>query len=334
MRDTEADAMTGEALLAVDDLRVGLRGHDAAGQLLSGVSFSVHRGEAVALVGESGSGKSLTALAILGLLPGATCVTGGDVRWGGRSLLAMSPAELRTIRGSEISLVSQDPMSALDPVFTVGDQIRELLRIDGASRAAADARAATLFEMVGIPAARSRLDSYPHELSGGLRQRVLIAMALSRNPALLIADEPTTALDATIQAQILELLSELRRDLSMAVLMISHDLGVVAGVSERLVVMYAGHVVETGPTRDLLRRPHHPYTKGLIECVPRLSAAPGVRLVPIAGSPPDPLARPDGCPFWPRCPVHEPADCTVGMPDLRSVTTGHAVACFHSERVA
>ena len=211
MRDAELDATSAEALLAVDDLRVGLRGHDA-GRLLAGVSFSVHRGEAVALVGESGSGKSLTALAILGLLPGATRVTGGDVRWGGRSLLAMSASEFRTIRGSEISLVSQDPMSALDPVFTVGDQIRELLRIDGASRAAADARAATLFEMVGIPAARSRLDSYPHELSGGLRQRVLIAMALSRNPALLIADEPTTALDATIQAQILELLSELRRE--------------------------------------------------------------------------------------------------------------------------
>ena len=320
-----------EPLLAVDDLRVSLRG---AGGLLAGVSFSIRRGEAVALVGESGSGKSLTALAILGLLPRATQVTGGDVRWGGRSLMGMSAAELRQIRGSEISLVSQDPMSALDPVFTVGDQIRELLRLDGASRSEASARALRLFEMVGIPGARSRLDSYPHELSGGLRQRVLIAMALSRNPALLIADEPTTALDATVQAQILDLLSELQRELTMAVLMISHDLGVVSQVSERLVVMYAGHVVEMGPTRDLLRRPHHPYTKGLIECIPRLSAAPGVRLVPIAGAPPDPLSRPQGCPFWPRCRFHEPRDCTAGMPELRSVDAVHAVACFHSERVA
>jgi oligopeptide transport system ATP-binding protein len=248
--------------------------------------------------------------------------------------MGMSAAELRQIRGSEISLVSQDPMSALDPVFTVGDQIRELLRLDGASRSEASARALRLFEMVGIPGARNRLDSYPHELSGGLRQRVLIAMALSRNPALLIADEPTTALDATVQAQILELLRELQRELTMAVLMISHDLGVVSQVSERLVVMYAGHVVEMGPTRDLLRRPHHPYTKGLIECIPRLSAAPGVRLVPIAGSPPDPLSRPQGCPFWPRCRFHEPGDCTANMPELRSVDAVHAVACFHSERVA
>jgi oligopeptide/dipeptide ABC transporter ATP-binding protein len=267
------------------------------------LSYTVGAGETLGLVGESGSGKSVSALALLGLLPKRVGhITAGSVRFEGRELVGLPEDQLRHVRGARIAMIFQDPLSSLNPVLTVGRQITESLETHRRlNRAPARQRAVELLEMVGIPAARRRVDDYPHQFSGGMRQRATIAMALACEPALLIADEPTTALDVTIRAQILDLLGRLRAELNMAVLLITHDLGVVAGFADRLAVMYAGRIVETGQAEDVLARPEHPYTVGLLHSLPRLDRPRQAELKPIGGAPPDLAAQIVGCAFAPRC---------------------------------
>ena len=268
-----------------------------------GLSYEIRPGETLGLVGESGSGKSVSALSLLGLLPQpAGRVTGGSARFDGLELTGLSDEEFRQVRGAQIAMIFQDPLSSLNPVLTVGRQITEALEThEGMGGDTARRRAVELLELVGIPDAAQRIDHYPHEFSGGMRQRAMIAMALSCRPSLLIADEPTTALDVTIQAQILELLRELRSELGMAILIITHDLGVLAGFADRLAVMYAGRVVESGATAEILARPGHPYTIGLLRSVPRLDQPREAGLTPIEGTPPDLASDIEGCPFAPRC---------------------------------
>ncbi|MEV4467492.1 ABC transporter ATP-binding protein [Micromonospora echinofusca] len=305
------------ALLEVRDLRTEFRAARGSVTAVDGVSFTVDAGETVALVGESGCGKSATAQSIMGLIvPPAGQVTGGQVLFEGRDLVRLRPRELRAVRGKGISMIFQDPMTSLNPVLTVGKQLTETLELHlGLSRRAARTRAVELLEMVRIPAAETRLSSYPHQLSGGMRQRVMIAMALSCQPRLILADEITTALDVTIQAQILELLRELARETRTAVLLITHDLGVVAGMAERVNVMYAGQIVERAETVDLFHRPQMPYTWGLLGSVPRLDIVRGGKLRPIAGRPPELSEMPPGCRFAPRC-AHVRETCQGGAPDL------------------
>jgi oligopeptide/dipeptide ABC transporter ATP-binding protein len=318
-----------EALLELDDLNVRFFTRAGVVEAVRGVSLAVHRGETVGLVGESGSGKSVTALAVLGLLQPPGRVTGGEIRWKGRSLLGPAGGKLaKRIRGRELAVVFQDPMTSLNPLFSIRTQIAEVLRHHlRMGRRVADARVVELLDLVGIPGARQRADAYPHELSGGQRQRVLIAMALACEPELLIADEPTTALDVTIQAQILELLTELQRELGLAVLLITHDLGVVAGVCKRVAVMYGGKVMELGGARELFVRPAHPYTTGLLRSTPRLDDV-RPRLVGIDGMPPNLLQPPPGCPFEPRCAIASRA--CVEMPPLERQEDGREVACWHA----
>ena len=295
--------MSVEPLLSVRDLRAWFFTDQGVAKAVDGVSFEVREGETLGIVGESGCGKTVTSLALLGLLPvpPARVMDGSSVRFRGQELVGAHERSLRALRGNEISMVFQEPMSSLNPVFSVGDQIAETLRLHrGMDRRAARAEAVRLLDEVGIPEPARRVDEYPHQLSGGMRQRVMIAMAISCSPKLLIADEPTTALDVTIQAQILELLAELRRTLGMAVLLITHDLGVVAEVCDRVVVMYAGQVVETGTVEDIFVRPAHPYTRGLLGSLPSVGGAGG-RLVSIAGTVPSPLHWPEGCRFRARC---------------------------------
>jgi len=302
---------------------------------VNGVSFSMAAGESLALVGESGSGKSMTALSILGLVPKPGRVTSGEVRFRGRDLLALPAHELRKVRGREIGMVFQDPTTSLNPVLTIEMQLTEGLREHlGMTAAARRDRAVELLSLVGIPDAKDRLGSYPHEFSGGQRQRILIAMAIACDPGLLIADEPTTALDPTIQAQIVELLKGLQKRLNMAMLWITHDLALVAGLSERVAVMYAGSIVETAPVRDLFRQPRHPYSLGLLGAMPRTDArhAAGENLVPIPGAPPDLREAMVGCPFAPRCAMAVER-CRLEMPPLRSVGPDHLAACFRSEEM-
>ncbi len=292
-----------EPLLSVRDLRAWFFTDQGIAKAVDGVSFEVREGETLGIVGESGCGKTVTSLALLGLLPEppARLMDGSSVRFRGQELVGADEKQLRALRGNEISMVFQEPTSSLNPVFSVGDQIAETLRLHrGMDRRAARAEAVRLLGEVGIPEPARRVDEYPHQLSGGMRQRVMIAMAISCSPKLLIADEPTTALDVTIQAQILELLAELRRTLGMAVLLITHDLGVVAEVCDRVVVMYAGQVVETGTVEDIFVRPAHPYTRGLLGSLPSVGGAGG-RLVSIAGTVPSPLHWPEGCRFRARC---------------------------------
>ncbi len=308
------------ALLEVTNLRVTFPGPDGIPMYpVDGVSFALSRGETLALVGESGCGKSLTGLAILRLVPPPGRITPESrILLDGTDLGTLSESELRAVRGGRIGMVFQDPMTSLNPVFKVGDQIAETIRAHRkvSSKAARD-RALELLQEVGIPDPRRRLDAYPHQLSGGMRQRVLIAIALAAEPEVLIADEPTTALDVTVQAQILELLDELRQRRGLAVLLITHDLGVVAGRADRVNVMYAGRIVESAPTEQLFAGPSHPYTKGLFDSVPRIDG-PRVRLTPIPGTVPQPSAWPTGCRFRPRCPVafapcgEEPPQATAG----------------------
>jgi len=291
-----------EPLLAVNDLRVEFAARRVV-HAVRGLSYTIAPGETLGLVGESGSGKSVSALALLGLLPKRVGrITAGSVRFEGRELVGLSEQALRRVRGARIGMIFQDPLSSLNPVLTIGRQITEGLethrRLD---HTAASKRAVALLDMVGIPAAGKRVDDYPHQFSGGMRQRAMIAMALACEPALLLADEPTTALDVTIRAQILDLLGRLRSELNMAVLLITHDLGVVAGFADRLAVMYAGRIVETGPTEDVLARPEHPYTVGLLQSLPRLDRPRQAELTPIGGAPPDLAAEIAGCPFAPRC---------------------------------
>jgi oligopeptide/dipeptide ABC transporter ATP-binding protein len=278
------------------------------------ISFEIRAGETLGLVGESGSGKSVTALSIMRLLQPPGRVAAGRILFTGRDLLTLPEREMRSIRGAEISLIFQEPMTALNPVFTIGDQIAETLLVHKrATRRAARAKAIELLEAVRIPDASARIGDYPHQLSGGMRQRVLIAMALACRPSLVIADEPTTALDVTIQAQILELLRDMKRALNLSLLLITHDLGVVAETADRVAVMYAGRIVETGPVRAILRTPQHPYTRGLLASIP--GAAPGQRLQAIEGSVPSLGALPPGCAFHPRCPYRFDRCTTAPPPD-------------------
>jgi len=324
-----------EPLLRVRDLKtyfVTERGGGTA-RAVDGVSFDVFPGETLGLVGESGCGKTVTSLSVLRLVPEPPghIRPGSLIEFEGRSLLALRAPELRAIRGNEIAMIFQEPMTSLNPVFTVGDQIAEAAIVhQGLSRRAARARAIEMLRMVGIPDAEQRADDYPHQLSGGQRQRVMIAMALICHPKLLIADEPTTALDVTIQAQILELLERLQAELGMAVLLITHDLGVVAGVADRVVVMYAGQVVETAPTAELFAHRLHPYTEGLLASAPRLDA-PRRRLHAIPGQVPAATAWPSGCRFHPRCPYAWDR-CAAQEPPLLDAGIGepasHTVRCW------
>ncbi|HEY9336430.1 MAG TPA: ABC transporter ATP-binding protein [Kribbella sp.] len=318
-------------LLSVRDLRVEFATSGGVVTAVDGASFDVDAGETVALLGESGSGKSVTAQALLGIVPKpAGRVCGGSISYDGRDLLA--PGAAKGLRGREIAMVFQDPLSSLNPVFRVGAQIGEMFRRHrGASRREARAAALDLMQRVGIPAASKRLDDYPHQFSGGMRQRVMIAMALALSPRLLIADEPTTALDVTVQAQIMQLLTRLQSEEGMSLVLITHDLGVVADVADRVVLMYAGRVVETGPLREVYEHSAHPYTSGLMASVPALDG-PRDRLIPIQGSPPDLLSLPSGCSFRPRC-QYADAVCADVEPDLRQLSgrPTHRAACHHPE---
>jgi oligopeptide/dipeptide ABC transporter ATP-binding protein len=318
-----------EPLLAVDDLRVEFWTARGTVYAVNGISFDIAPGETLGIVGESGCGKSVTSLALLGILPRSGRVPTGTAMFEGRDLLTLPDDQLRKVRGREIAMIFQDPMTSLNPVLTVGRQIREALEAHfGMERAAADKRAADLLDQVGIPSAKVRLKDYPHQFSGGMRQRAMIAMALACEPKLLIADEPTTALDVTIQAQILELLRALVADRDTALIMITHDLGVVAGMCERVNVMYAGMFMETGSAEQLFARPRHPYTLGLLQSVPRLDAGRRQRLHPIEGSPRNMLSPPASCPFAPRC-RYEVEQSREEVPPLEELEPGHRVACFN-----
>ena len=300
---TRASAASGEPLLSVRDLRVTFTRHgEKPFRAVDGVSFDVRPGQTVGLVGESGCGKSVTSLAIMGLLPKRGNTVEGSAIFDGEDLLSLSPAQMRDRRGADIAMIFQDPLSSLNPVVTIGRQVTEVMeRHQGLSRKEAMPRAAELLDRVGIPDPKARLVNYPHQLSGGMRQRALIAMALACNPRLLIADEPTTALDVTIQAQILALLKELVVDTGTALVMITHDLGVVAGLCDEVNVLYGGKVVERGGRHGLFRQPRHPYTVGLLNSIPRLDAARGEKLSPVPGSVADNLPWTSACAFAPRC---------------------------------
>ena len=291
-----------EKLLEIKDEKLSFFTPAGEVKALNGVSFSMNEGEVLGIVGESGSGKSVTAYSIMGLTAYPGKLIGGTIYFNGHQIEKMSEKEMRKIRGNEVSIIFQDPMTSLNPVYTIGNQITEVIRLHtGKSKKEAYDRAKELLELVGINEPTKRLKQYPHELSGGMRQRVMIAIALACEPKLLIADEPTTALDVTIQAQILELMQELRQKLGMSIIMITHDLGVVASMCERIAVMYAGHIVEYGTADEIFYEPKHEYTKGLINSIPKLSAQEIERLVPIEGQPVDLLNPPAGCPFAPRC---------------------------------
>jgi peptide/nickel transport system ATP-binding protein len=315
-------------LLEVRDLRISFPSGGTRVYAVDGVSFTLARGEMLALVGESGCGKSLTSLSLLRLVPHPGRIEPGAViRLDGQDLMSLEESGLRGIRGRRIGMIFQDPMTSLNPVFTVSEQICESIRAHRkATRTEARARALDLLREVGLPDPEARLDQYPHQLSGGMRQRVMIAIALASEPEILVADEPTTALDVTVQAQILEVLDRLRLARGMAVLLITHDLGIVAGRADRVAVMYAGRLVEEAPTADLFARPSHPYTRGLLASVPRLSG-PVTRLIPIAGTVPLPTAWPSGCRFHPRCPDVLPR-CPRDDPPALGVVPGHDARCW------
>ena len=324
--------MTGrnDALLAISDLHVTFRRRRTREiRAVDGVTVAVGRGETIGIVGESGCGKSVTSLAVLGLLGNRGVEVSGTVRFEGEDLIALPEAQREHIRGRQIAMIFQDPMSSLNPVLTVGRQLTEVLeRHFGTAKKAARTQAETLLERVGIPDPDRRVGDYPHQLSGGMRQRAMIAMALACEPKLLIADEPTTALDVTIQAQILELLRALVVDSGTALILITHDLGVVAGLCETVYVMYAGRIVESAPTNDLFAAPRHPYTAGLLASVPRLDSPRGVPLRPIKGSPRDTIPWTTGCAFSPRCPNRVDA-CVAGPPPLEGVRWRHDLRCVN-----
>jgi len=316
-------------LLEVADLQTSFQLGPRNVVAVDGVGFTVDAGETIAIVGESGSGKSVTALSIMRLLPQRVgSITGGSIRLGDRELTTLSEDDMRGVRGKEIGMIFQEPMTSLNPVHTVGAQIAEvLIEHESLSGAEARKRAIALLETVGIPEPTQRVDSFPHEMSGGMRQRAMIAMALACRPSLLIADEPTTALDVTIQAQILDLMEELQAELGMAIIFITHDLGVVAQMARRVVVMYAGQVVESGSVEQIFSQPRMPYTAGLIASIPRLgSTVRGQRLRTIPGHAPSLTDRPSGCRFAPRC-EHAEAECNEASPPLEQVTEGHDVRC-------
>jgi len=318
-RNRTAD--TDEApLLQVRDLHVEFRTRDGVAKAVNGVNYSVRAGETLAILGESGSGKSVSSQAVMGILdspPGF--VTGGEIIFKGRDLLKLGNEERRKIRGAQMAMVFQDALSSLNPVLTVGYQLGEMYRTHkGTSRKDAKLKAVELMEKVGIPGAKERVNQYPHQFSGGMRQRVMIAMALALEPDLIIADEPTTALDVTVQAQVMELLADLQREYNMGLILITHDLGVVADVADKIAVMYAGRIVETAPVHELYARPSHPYTKGLLQSIPRLDQK-GQELYAIKGLPPNLLRIPAGCAFNPRCPMAQEI-CRTEVPPLFAVT--------------
>jgi oligopeptide transport system ATP-binding protein len=314
-------------LLDVRDLRIEFHTRDGVVRAVNGVGFAVDAGETLAVLGESGSGKSVTAQAVMGILdspPGR--ITGGEVHFQGRELLSLNPEERRRIRGEKMAMIFQDALSSLNPVLSVGYQLAEMFRVHrGAPRGEARERAVELMERVRIPAARARVGDYPHQFSGGQRQRIMIAMALALEPELIIADEPTTALDVTVQAQVMDLLAELRREYRMGLILITHDLGVVADVADRIAVMYAGRIVEHAPVKELYAAPAHPYTRGLLDSIPRLDRR-GRELAAIKGLPPSLLDIPPGCPFHPRCPLTQPV-CRTDRPSLHPVAEGRSSAC-------
>jgi oligopeptide transport system ATP-binding protein len=329
------------AVLQVDDLHVEFRQRSGVVHAVNGISYTVNQGETLAILGESGSGKSVSAQAIMGILDSPPAViTGGGIRFQGRDILQMNAEDQRQIRGPGISMIFQDALSALNPVYSVGFQIGEMFRVHrGTSRKEAKQQAVELMDRVRIPAAARRVNDYPHQFSGGMRQRVMIAMALALDPRILIADEPTTALDVTVQAQVMDLLKDLQRDNGMGLILITHDLGVVNEVADRVAVMYAGKIVETGTVDDVFTRPAHPYTLGLMNSIPQVEAKGG-RLNPIVGQPPNLAAIPSGCPFHPRCPKARTGaaalpgrDCVSDRPPLRLVVPGREAACHYSEEV-
>lgn len=296
---------------------------------VNGVSFHLNRGELLGVVGESGSGKSVTVMSLMKLLPTPPAeIVSGKVRLGDRDLLSLDPREMRRVRGGEVGFIFQDPMTSLNPVFTVGYQLMEPLHKHlGLSRSEARKRAIELLSLVGIPSPQDRVNDYPHQFSGGMRQRVMIAIALACEPKVLIADEPTTALDVTIQAQILELIKKLRQEMGMSIIWITHDLGVVAGIADRVMVMYGGLIVECAAVDDLYANPRHPYTRALLETLPRADMAEQERLKTVAGQPPHLTAFPASCPFAPRCP-HVFDRCRSERPPLMPVSEGHDAACW------
>lgn len=318
----------GPRLLEVSGLTVDLPTESGTVHAVDNVGFYLQPGEVLGLVGESGCGKSMTALSLMRLVPEGGRVTGSIV-FEGRDLLTISKSAMRQIRGKDMAMVFQDPMSSLNPVMTVGQQLAEpLVHHLGMTREQARERSAELLDLVGIPDPRRRLDDHPFEFSGGMRQRVVIAMAIACNPKVLIADEPTTALDVTIQAQILELLRDLREKLGTAIVLISHDLGVIAGIADRVAVMYAGRVIEASVAERLFDDPHHPYTMGLLQAVSRFDRPRSERLLTIEGQPPDLIDPPRGCPFWARCPYRLDPRCEHEVPPLREAKPGHLVASF------
>ncbi len=332
-----APRSTPQAFLDVRDFKVHFPTDDGLVKAVDGLSFRLEKGKTLGIVGESGSGKSVTSLGILGLHKGTRARLAGEIWLGGDELIAASLEQVRALRGDRMSMIFQDPLSALHPYFTVGSQIAEAYRVhNNVNKKAARARAVEMLDRVGIPQPDRRIDDYPHQFSGGMRQRAMIAMALSNNPELLIADEPTTALDVTVQAQILDLMNDLQREFGSAIIIITHDLGVVAEVADDILVMYAGKSVEYGTVEDIFYQPEHPYTWGLLNSVTRLDRLRQERLQPIAGSPPSLINIPSGCSFHPRCPY---CPLTNGLgekeyPPLRAATPGHLVACHlpHEER--
>jgi oligopeptide/dipeptide ABC transporter ATP-binding protein len=322
-----------EHLLEIKNLSTSFFMETGVAKAVDDVSFHIDKGEMLGLVGESGCGKSVTALSILRLVqspPGK--IVQGNILFKGRDLLELSDADMRRVRGNDIAMIFQEPMTSLNPVFTIGSQIIEAVRLhQNVGKKEARSRTVEMLKLVGIADPERRIDDYPHQLSGGMRQRAMIAMALSCNPDLLIADEPTTALDVTIQAQIMELLWKLQDEFGMAILLITHDLGVVAESADRMVVMYAGHIVEEGATLTVFDSPGHPYTRGLIESVPRLDDIQR-RLTVIKGTVPDAADLPAGCPFNPRCPLATEI-CFVKLPELEEIETNHSARCYHSDKV-
>ena len=320
-----------EPLLTVRDLKTFFRTDGGVARAVDGVSFTLKKGETLGLVGESGCGKSVTSLSVMRLVPEPPGeIVSGDIRFNGRNLLSLDEAALQGVRGNDIAMIFQEPMTSLNPVFTCGDQIDEAVMLhQGLGRRAARAITVDMLNLVGIPDPDQRANEYPHQLSGGMRQRVMIAMALCCNPELLIADEPTTALDVTIQAQILELLDRLQREFGMAVLMITHDLGVIAEVADRVAVMYAGKIVETGTVDEIFANPQHPYTRGLLESIPKLNEEKS-RLSVIPGTVPDATRFPAGCRFAPRCSLAEDV-CESEEPRLEPTSGGRFVACWMAE---
>ncbi|WP_199545739.1 ABC transporter ATP-binding protein [Streptomyces sp. N35] len=314
-------------LLEVRDLQVEFRTRDGVAKAVNGVTYEVDAGETLAVLGESGSGKSVTAQAIMGILdmpPGK--ITGGEILFQGQDLLKLKEEERRKVRGAQMAMIFQDALSSLNPVLSVGDQLAEMFIVHrGMSKKDAKLKAVELMDRVRIPAAKERVGQYPHQFSGGMRQRIMIAMALALEPALIIADEPTTALDVTVQAQVMDLLAELQRELNMGLILITHDLGVVADVADKIAVMYAGRIVERAPVHDIYKAPAHPYTKGLLESIPRLDQK-GQELYAIKGLPPNLMAIPPGCAFNPRCPRAQDV-CRTDVPPLAQVTEERQSAC-------